>query len=111
MKNISPSKFNDIFKGSNRDFVIIDVRSPAEYKGSRIKGARNIPMDDIKEATEQLKNVTDVYVMCASGIRSQQACLVLEKEGIQVTILDGGLNAWIDNGFETESDGDGPIPA
>jgi len=71
--------------------VIVDVRTPGEFKGGHIKGSKNIPLPDLRSSVSKIKALKKpIIVCCASGMRSAQAKTILEKEGIQVE--NGG--AW-----------------
>jgi phage shock protein E len=65
--------------------LIIDVRTPAEFKSGHIKGSTNIPLDQIAGKTEFLKakNVP-VITVCRSGARSGMAKGILKSAGIEV---------------------------
>lgn len=76
---------------------ILDVREPSEYAEFNI-GAHLLPLgqimggmiDDIEDWKDQ-----EVVVHCRSGMRSMQACLMLEQMGFTHTRnLEGGILAW-----------------
>lgn len=71
--------------------VIVDVRTPGEFKQGHIKGSVNIPLDQIgtKIATLKGKN-TPIITVCRSGNRSSAAAGILRNSGIEV--YNGG--AW-----------------
>lgn len=77
-------------KSSIRDMikngaVVIDVRSPQEFKGGHYKGSKNIPLDRIESEVTKIKSLKKpVVVCCASGMRSSQAKSILQRHGIQV---------------------------
>lgn len=63
--------------------VIVDVRSPGEYKSGHIKEARNIPVDTIRAKVGELKKLNKpVITCCASGARSGMAKSILKANGI-----------------------------
>ena len=65
--------------------IIIDVRSPQEYREGHISGAISIPEYEIKkEAQKKLKNKNEtIVVYCSSGGRSKKAQKQLRKLGYQ----------------------------
>ncbi len=64
--------------------VIIDVRTPGEYKGGHIKGSVNIPVDTIRQHINDLKKKgKTVITCCASGMRSSSAASILKNAGIE----------------------------
>ncbi len=69
--------------------LIVDVRTPAEYKSGHIKGSLNIPLDGIGGHTQSLlKKGVPVITCCRSGARSGMAAGILRNAGIQV--VNGG---------------------
>ena len=69
----------------NDGAIIIDVRSPQEYREGHIGGAISIPEYEIKkEAQKKLKNKNEtIVVYCSSGGRSKKAQKRLRKLGYQ----------------------------
>lgn len=63
--------------------MIIDVRSPMEYKEEHINGAINIPLYDLRsKAKELLKDTRQpIIVYCSTGARSKKAKNELLKQG------------------------------
>ena len=69
--------------------LIIDVRTPGEFKSGHIKGSINIPLDDIRNKTEELKKKNKVIITCCrSGNRSGMATNILKRNGIDC--INGG---------------------
>ncbi|HFC01275.1 MAG TPA: rhodanese-like domain-containing protein [Phaeodactylibacter sp.] len=65
--------------------VIIDVRTPQEFKSGHPKGAVNIPLQKIKNSTLKIKKYKKpVITCCASGRRSGTAASILKNAGIEV---------------------------
>jgi phage shock protein E len=92
--------------GSGTDFkklvaegaIIVDVRTPAEYKSGHIQGSLNIPVDVIKGKVDDLrkKNKT-IITCCRSGARSGMVKGILVSAGIDAynggawNVLDGKI--------------------
>jgi rhodanese-related sulfurtransferase len=79
---------------------LIDVREPNEYAQANI-GAKLIPLGQIMsmqvDEIEDLKN-EELIIHCRSGMRSMQACMMLEQMGFANTVnVEGGILAWMDN--------------
>lgn len=71
--------------------VIIDVRSPSEYAGGHIKGAKNIPLDNISKNFKKVGSKDKpVITCCASGMRSASAKGILENAGFEKVYNGGG---------------------
>lgn len=72
--------------------TIVDVRTPAEFKDGNVKGSINIPIQEIPNRIEELKNLkTPLVLCCASGSRSKRAHHYLNQMGIES--YDGG--SWL----------------
>lgn len=70
----------DIYK--NTDAIIIDVRTPEEYKEKHIEGAINIPIYEIENIkTEIINKDVVILVYCKSGTRSKMAKEILIQSG------------------------------
>jgi rhodanese-related sulfurtransferase len=77
--------------------VVIDVCSADEFAQSHIKGAVNVPLDELEARLDKaVKNKsTPVIMVCAAGARSKRAQAVAQKLGYEkVHSLHGGLKAW-----------------
>ena len=84
---------NDKIKAFQNDgAIIIDVRTPREYKQGAIAGSVNIPLQTIQSKIKVIQDYNKpVITCCASGMRSANAASILKTNGIEVT--NGG--GWI----------------
>lgn len=64
-----------------RGAMIIDVRTPSEYKGGHIKGSINIPLQNLDSNLSKIKKDNPVITCCASGMRSASAKGILKSNG------------------------------
>ena len=80
----------------NPKAIILDVRTPQEYKDGHIGKAINVPNEDIN--TTPPKELPDknaeILVYCRSGHRSKQASDKLVKMGYTNIYDFGGINTW-----------------
>jgi rhodanese-related sulfurtransferase len=81
---------------------ILDVRSSAEFEAVHIPGSYNVPLDRLPEHRHELRSLERPMVqVCRSGARARQAELLLREVGLwQLSVLDGGLQAWERAGLE-----------
>lgn len=63
-----------------RKAQLIDVREPREYEAGHILGARNIPLSQLRQRLNEVRNDQPVYLYCQSGARSKQAASILKKK-------------------------------
>ncbi|MFQ3173999.1 MAG: phage shock protein E [Flavobacterium sp.] len=73
--------------------VILDVRSPGEYKQGHIKGSINAPLNDLSRHISKLKKEAVVITCCASGMRSASAKSVLKSNGFTEVYNGGGWSS------------------
>lgn len=70
----------------------LDVRTPDEYEQHHLAGALNLPLNVLRMKS-RLLDPQRVYVACCdTGRRSASAAFLLKNAGIEVYVLDGGLN-------------------
>lgn len=79
--------------------ILLDVRTPQEYKEYHISGAQLIPLNELSDKLKRLPRDRSVVCVCASGSRSNSAARRLEKEGYKVSNLKGGMVRWMKNGL------------
>ena len=87
---------------NNPDFVILDVRTPDEFKSGHIENAVNIDYHGstfIDEVGKLDKNKT--YIMyCKSGNRAKKSYDVMKELGFENIYNIGGVNQWITAGYK-----------
>ncbi len=76
---------------------VLDVREVMEYEEHNIN-AKLLPLSQLKNFDiDEIENwkEEEVIVHCKSGVRSMEACLILESLGFQNTKnLTGGIMEW-----------------
>jgi adenylyltransferase/sulfurtransferase len=86
------------WQDAGKDFVLVDVREPAEYDIVRIPGSVLIPKDRILsgEALSELPQDRQVVLHCKSGARSAEALAALKAAGFRDAVhVQGGVLSWI----------------
>ena len=74
--------------------TLLDVRTPAEYERSHVKGWLNFPLDDIRKRLSELDKTKPVYLMCQIGLRGYIASRILVQHGFTVYNLSGGYRLY-----------------
>ncbi len=86
----------DVLSESRDDApVILDVRTDFEYRTGHIDGSLHIPLDELRERTEEIPAGRKVYVYCHSGLRSYIACRILTQKGIEAFNVSGGYGFYV----------------
>ena len=80
---------------NDKSAILVDVRSPQEYKEKHLEGSINIPIYNIEEKSKDSipnkQNIVIVY--CQSGGRSSKAVKILGKQGYsKLYNIEGGLD-------------------
>ena len=82
---------------ADRSTVVVDVRTPGEHAAAAIPGSRLLPLDQLDQHADTLaaELSSPVTLVCRSGQRATRAHQRLTAAGAtDLTVLDGGLNAW-----------------
>ena len=75
--------------------VLLDVRTPQEYRAGRIPASKNVPLQTIDKVDAIVENKdTALYVYCHSGARSRQAVSYLQYMGYNNVNNIGGIAAY-----------------
>jgi len=101
---ISPADLERQLK-SPRPPQLIDVRTGMEWKQSRIAGAPNVPVGELKNRLTGLGLDPErpVVAICRSAHRSIPAVRLLRQQGFrQASQLKGGMLAWWDAKLPTD---------
>ena len=91
----------------NKDFVLVDVRSPPLYAKGHVPTAINIPVGKIvasKLAEFQPALLVVVYCAGPHCNGADRAAIRLASFGRPVKIMIGGITGWLDEGFELVPD-------
>src|SRR5208337_586580 len=99
--SISPAALAAI-PGAGDTYELLDVRTPPEYAGAHVPGAKSIPLNELKVEAylAQHKPGTPIYVICQAGMRASKAIEQFEQAGCDDCVLvEGGTQAWIDAGL------------
>ncbi len=82
--------------------ILVDVRTPDEYAELRVGDYANLPVSDASAFGEVLDKTQPVTFICNSAYRSSMAVGLAERQGFEnVSSLDGGLDAWLDESLPT----------
>ena len=99
------NELKDSISETERELVLLDVRTQSEYDNGHIKNAINISHEQILESPELLAEYKDnqIVVFCRSGVRAGKVIQLLESLGFDDIIdIDGDMLAWSEAGYSVE---------
>lgn len=79
------------------NIVLLDVRQPEEHAEQHIANTILIPLGELPERMNELEphRNAEIVVICRSGGRSSQACMLLGMNGFtNVLNMRGGMLTW-----------------
>lgn len=85
-----------------KDYVLVDVRTPDEYEEGHLSGSLLVPLDTIDRNAENVLTDKDkkLFVYCRTGRRSAEAVGKLRSMGYtNVYDVSGGITAWQASGY------------
>ena len=75
--------------------VLVDVRTPQEYREGHIPGSKNVPLQQLDKISSVADNKNiPLFVYCYSGGRSRQATAMLQRMGYANVQNIGGIAAY-----------------
>ncbi|NLA15313.1 MAG: FAD-dependent oxidoreductase [Bacteroidales bacterium] len=98
--NIITGKMNPVYwrkmqKRNPEDVFLLDVRIEEEYMIGTLKGAVNIPLDELRDRLDEVPKDKPIYVFCAVGVRGYFAANILTQNGYkEVYNLSGGYKTY-----------------
>ena len=90
-----------------QDVLVLDVRTAADFVGEHghIAGATNIPLEVLDSRLDELAADLErpIALVCRTDRRSAKAAALLARHGFaDVHVVQGGMTAWLGNGWPVE---------
>ena len=89
-----PNDLLQLITEQQQDYILIDVRTGAEYEAGFIPPAINTPYDALAENLPTEEESALIVVYCRSGRRSAIAKATLQELGYDNVVDFGGINRW-----------------
>ncbi len=70
--------------------MLLDVRTPAEFRAGTIGNAVNFELDKIRENLDKLPKDRELIIFCRIGLRGYVAQQILKQNGFKSRNLLGG---------------------
>lgn len=103
---MSLAELNDRLGGNSRDLVILDIREKDAFTAGHAPGAHHLPRGqlELRVDTELPDPTVRIVTCCEFGKISTLAAATLRELGYSRAVaLDGGMKAWREAGYPTES--------
>ncbi len=84
----------DVPAAAQRGEIVLDVRTTEEFDAGHLPNAVNIPLDELRERTDELPAGKPIVAYCQVGLRGYLATRILMQDGRQVANLSGGYTSW-----------------
>ena len=80
---------------AKEDFVLLDVRSPAEHQQERLANSTLIPLGALRTRLGELPKEKEIVACCKVSLRGYEAARILQGAGFKrVRVMDGGMAVW-----------------
>jgi glyoxylase-like metal-dependent hydrolase (beta-lactamase superfamily II)/rhodanese-related sulfurtransferase len=88
---------------------ILDCRTPTEFAGMHVEGARLLPLNMINQHLHLLDTAKTYYIHCKSGYRSTAAASIMRKRGFDHVInIPEGFDALLNTSVRKSSTAESP---
>ena len=85
------------------EYQLIDIRNKDAFRYGSIKGAVNLPEQEIFLRKEELSAAKRLILFCAKGINSIGVAERLREEGFDAVSLEGGYGAYLMDSFQKKT--------
>jgi glyoxylase-like metal-dependent hydrolase (beta-lactamase superfamily II)/rhodanese-related sulfurtransferase len=93
ISSISTDELLPLLDGDSHLFLL-DVREPDEVADWHIRGAHNIPLEQLKGRLGEVPADDRIVLVCAKGLRAQKGAELLAAHDVASSVLEGGMKSW-----------------
>ena len=81
---------------TDKDLIVLDVRTPEEVTSGKIENAINIPVQVLEQRVKELEKYKDkeIFVICRTQNRSAAAVSILNDKGYKAKYVLGGMSVY-----------------
>ena len=101
---IDIASFIKIIEEDPESILLVDVRDPEEFAEGALKGAINIPIDDLEDKIDSLPADKPIVYICSTGERSSEAydITLLLRDDLRVYYLNALLTVDKDGNYKID---------
>ncbi len=98
---VKPAVLSKQLQSATQQPLLLDTRTPEEYKVSHLAGARFVPYNKFNlSMVKDVPKDSPIVVYCSVGYRSERVGEQLKKAGYKnVQNLYGGIFEWVNQGY------------
>ena len=98
---VTVASFEKVWKENPASLLLVDVRDPKEFAAGTIKGAVNIPMNELEKKIAALPADKPVVFVCGTGARSGEAFDTVKLLGgkVQASFIDADIKFNADGSY------------
>lgn len=101
-RNITSTQARELL-ARDKKVLVVDVRTPDEFRMARLRGAKLIPLAELPQRLKELPRDRPLLLYCSVGARSSSAADLLVSRGYrEVYQISDGLVGWYRNGYPIE---------
>ena len=99
--SVTVASFEQVWKTAPGSIALIDVRDVKEFAAGAIKGAQNLPINDLEKQVSTLPAGKPIVFICSTGARSGEAydTVKLLRDELQVYFIDANIKFASDGSY------------
>lgn len=97
---ISVDEFKQIVETLPPDKVVLDIRDTDEAMQGMLKGAKNIPTQELAGRLSEVPKDREIVLHCNTGVRAEMAYNILKDAGFKVRFLNATIAIDKDGKYE-----------
>ena len=99
--SVTVDSFEKVWKTAPNSLMLVDVRDAREFNAGTIKGAVNLPMNELEKKIATLPNDKPVIFFCSTGARSGEAydTVKLLRDEVRAFFLDADIKISADGSY------------
>jgi rhodanese-related sulfurtransferase len=107
---VDPAQLLSLVSSQTEPYLLVDVRTPAEYGAGHIPTSLNLPVTEIPLHPPAADLDALIIVYCGSGVRSARAAAALKGMGYTRVVDFGAVTRWTGSLVDSAEPGKEPTP-